>query len=49
MSNVELDKFNRAMKKVLSVSKEELRRRLEAEKRTTKPSASRAPGVSGRS
>lgn len=43
-------KFDAAMKKVLSVSKQELQRRMDAEKQKhPKPSASRAPGASARS
>jgi hypothetical protein len=45
----ERENFDKAMKKILSVSKAELQRRLEAEKakkRTSKPSASRVPASS---
>jgi hypothetical protein len=40
-------RFDAAVKKVLSVSKQQLKERMEAEKRTPKPSASRVPGASG--
>lgn len=43
-------KFDAAMKKVLSVSKQELQRRIAQEKaERPKPSASRVPGASARS
>jgi hypothetical protein len=38
------DKFDAVLKKVLSVSREEMQRRLEMEKKTKRP-ASRAAGV----
>jgi hypothetical protein len=46
-TNSEYDNFNNTMKKVLSVSKDELKRRLEAEKkRKAKTSSSRVPASS---
>jgi hypothetical protein len=45
MASKEYDNFNKTMKKVLKMSKKELDKRLEAEKRS-KASASRAPVVS---
>jgi hypothetical protein len=45
-SNTEFDRFNATMKKVLSVSKQELKRRLEKEKKRTKVSASPSPAAS---
>jgi uncharacterized protein (UPF0335 family) len=44
-TNGEFDRFNKTMKKVLKMSKQELNKRLEAEKRS-KPSASPGPAVS---
>ena len=44
-ANPEFDRFNRTMKKVLKMSKQELNKRLEAEKRA-KPSASPSPASS---
>jgi hypothetical protein len=41
----ESEKFDATMKKILSISKQELQRRLEAEKKT-KPSSSRVPASS---
>jgi hypothetical protein len=43
--NTEFENFNRTMKKVLKMSKEELNKRLEAEKRL-KASVSRVPAAS---
>jgi hypothetical protein len=42
----EKQKFDKAMKKILSVSKEELNRRIKAEKRKPKTRASRVPAAS---
>jgi hypothetical protein len=44
-TNTEYERFNKTMKKVLKVSKQELDRRLEAEKRS-KTSASPGPAAS---
>jgi hypothetical protein len=44
-TNPEFEKFNKTMKKVLKMSKQELNKRLEAEKRS-KASASHAPASS---
>jgi hypothetical protein len=44
-TNSEFDRFNKTMKKVLKMSKQELNKRLEAEKRP-KTSASPGPAVS---
>lgn len=44
-ANSEFDRFNKTMKKVLKMSKQELNKRLEAEKRS-KASASPGPVVS---
>jgi hypothetical protein len=41
-SNLEFDKFTSAMRSIMKVSKVELRRRMEAEKRAPKAIASRA-------
>ena len=42
----EKQKFDETMKKILSVSKEELNRRIEADKRKPKTRASRVPASS---
>jgi hypothetical protein len=42
----ELEKFDAAMKKILSVSKEELKRRMEAEKASKKASSRASVGKS---